>query len=462
MAKLSFKKQDINNLIKLIKEQDQTNLQDDTLVVSPEEIYKILPAIDYNLKALSRIKKYKDKKIIIDGDFSIDGKPVKSLGPIVKILGSLDISKTDIASIEGVTVTGRVSDWYSERARIRERKRIAGLRAEAQSRREDDDWNIEKGDSEGLAAQAIFKYLQGDDEYVQTEEDVENLRGLKERLGNLYYDQEQGNDSDELQDQIDEIEADIEEIEEKIDVYELIPSNYGFYGNFYRFEIFSGDLSGREYVAGLDRDAEDAALEYAKQYIDDVGVEGGFSRGFYEEYLDIDGIVDYFRDFYENDIRDNPEIYFDESDYELTEEQEKRKEQLEEYIEEMEDLKSDLEDQMDELEHNSDEYNEIEEQLQEVISNIDKAQDELDSIEPDNEPTEEMIEGKVKDYLSDVRYDPVYKLTEFGMSVIEWVDKDDLAQGLVDSDGYGIMNSYDGNYSSVYVNDEEYIVMRLN
>jgi hypothetical protein len=24
------------------------------------------------------------------------------------------------------------------------------------------------------------------------------------------------------------------------------------------------------------------------------------------------------------------------------------------------------------------------------------------------------------------------------------------------------MNSYDGNYSSVYVNDEEYIVMRLN
>lgn len=462
MAKLSFKKQDINNLIKLIKEQDQTNLQDDTLVVSPEEIYKILPAIDYNLKALSRIKKYKDKKIIIDGDFSIEGKPVKSLGPIIKILGNLNISKTDVASIEGVEVKGRVSDWNSERARIKERKRIAGLRAEAQSRREDDDWNIEKGDSEGLAAQAIFKYLQENNEDVQTEEDVENLRGLKERLGNLYYDQEQGNDSDELQDQIYTLEAEIEEIEEKIDVYELIPSNYGFYGDFYRFEIYSGDLAGAEYAAGLDSDAEDAALEYAKQYIDEVGVEG-FSRGFYLDHLDVDGIVEYFRDFYENDIRDNPESYFDESDYELTEDQEKRKEQLESYIEEMEELLSDTEQEQRDLEDSdSDEYYQLDEKIKEIESNIETAQDELDSIEPDTEPTEEMIEGKVKDYLRDVKYDPADKLTEFGMDVSEWVDKDALAQGLVDSDGYGIMNGYDGNYSSVYVDGKEYIVMRLN
>jgi DNA repair exonuclease SbcCD ATPase subunit len=462
MAKLSFKKQDINNLIKLIKEQDQTNLQDDTLVVSPEEIYKILPAIDYNIKALSRIKKYKDKKIIIDGDFSIEGKPVKSLGPIIKILGNLDISKSDVASIEGVEVKGRVSDWNSERSRIRERKRVAGLRAEAQSRREDDDWNIEKGDSEGLAAQAIFEYLQENNENVQTEEDVENLRGLKERLGNLYYDQEQGNDSDELQDQIDSLEAEIEEIEEKIDVYELIPSSYRFYGDLYRFEIYSGDLKGAEYAAGLDSDAEDAALEYAKEYIDEVGVEG-FSRGFYLDYLDVDGIVEYFRDFYENDIRDNPESYFDESDYELTEEQEKRKEQLESYIEEMEELLSDTEQEQRDLEDSdSDEYYELDEKIKEIESNIETAQNELDSIVPDTEPTEEMIEDKVKDYLRDVRYDPADKLTEFGMDISEWVDKNDLAQGLVDSDGYGIMNGYDGNYSSVYVDGKEYIVMRLN
>jgi predicted nuclease with TOPRIM domain len=123
---------------------------------------------------------------------------------------------------------------------------------------------------------------------------------------------------------------------------------------------------------------------------------------------------------------------------------------------------SDLEDEMNELEHNSDEYNELEEKLQEVQSNIDTAQEELDTIEPDTEPTEEMIDRQVENMLDDVKYDYKAKLDEFGMDISDWIDKDALAQAWVDADGYAIMNPYDESYDTVYIDETQYIVMRVN
>lgn len=463
MEKITLRKENITKLINLIKEQDELQQEGNTVEVTPEELYKILPAIDYNFNALGKLKKFKGKDIIVKGSLNLRGKPARTLGPIKKIEGGLDMSDTLIPSIEDVEITGRVDDWGSTRAKIREHRRIARLRAEAQSRRDDGDWDIKNADSQGLAANAIFQVLESEEPSdVQSEEDVEELRRLKERLGNLYYDQEQGNESEEVQNEIDSIEANIEEIEEKIDVYELIPSNYNFYGSLYRFDILSGNLEGREYVAGLESDAEQAAYEYAKESIDEVGVTS-FNQSFWESYLDEDGILDYFRDFYENDVRENPEIFFDEDDFELTTEQEERKEELENYIEDMENLKSELEDEQIGLEDSdSDEYYELDEKIKEIESNIETAQNELDLIEPDTEPTEEMIERKVDDILDDVKYDLKGKLDEFGMDISDWVDKDALAQGWVDSDGYGIMNSYDSSYETVRINGESYIVMRLN
>jgi DNA repair exonuclease SbcCD ATPase subunit len=462
MEKIKFKKEDITKLINVLKEQDETQEPNDVVRISAEELQKLLRFADYNMMGLSKTKKFRDKKIIVVGNLDLSNKPIKSLKPIYKIEGYLDITNSEVASIDDVLITGGVRDWGSERAKIRERKRIAGLRAEAQARREDEDWSLEKADDEGLSAQAVFKYLQYQEEdAVQSEEDVDNLRQLKERLGNLYYDQEQGNDTGELQGEIDTLESDIEEIEEKIDVYELIPSKYSYYGRLYRFEIYSGDLQGQEYVGGKESDAERAALKYAEEYIDENGT-GGFNQNFWTDHLDEEGILDYFRDFYEDDIRNNPDSYFNEDDFELTSEQEARKEQLENYIEEMESMLSDLEDEMNELEHNSDEYNELEEKLQEVQSNIDTAQEELDSIEPDTEPTEEMIDNKVDELLDDVKYDYLAKLEEFGIDAEEYLDKDALAQAWVDSDGIGIMNGYDGSYQTTYVNDETYVVMRTN
>jgi hypothetical protein len=462
MEKIKFKKEDITKLINVLKEQDETQEPNDVVRISAEELQKLLRFADYNMMGLSKTKKFRDKKIIVVGNLDLSNKPIKSLKPIHKIEGDLDIINSEVASIDDVLITGGIRDLGSERAKIRERKRIAGLRAEGQARREDEDWSLEKADDEGLSAQAVFKYLQYQEEdAVQSEEDVDNLRQLKERLGNLYYDQEQGNNTGELQGEIDALEADIEEIEEKIDVYELIPSKYSFYGGLYRFEIYSGDLQGQEYVGGKESDAERAALKYAEEYIDENGVRG-FNEGFWMDHLDEEGILDYFRDFYEDDVRNNPDSYFNEDDFELTSEQEARKEQLENYIEEMESMLSDLEEEQRNLEDSdSDEYNELDEKIQEVQSNIDTAQEELDAIEPDTEPTEEMIDSKVNDLLDDVKYDYLAKLEEFGIDAEDYVDKDALAQAWIDADGYAIMNPYDESYDTVYIDETQYIVMRV-
>jgi hypothetical protein len=68
----------------------------------------------------------------------------------------------------------------------------------------------------------------------------------------------------------------------------------------------------------------------------------------------------------------------------------------------------------------------------------------------------------VDEMVDDVMRDPLDKLKEWGMSFKDWVDTDALAQGLVESDGYGIMSSYDGSYDSEYVLGKQYIIIRNN
>ena len=138
---------------------------------------------------------------------------------------------------------------------------------------------------------------------------------------------------------------------------------------------------------------------------------------------------------------------------------------------ELEDEQSELEDEQSEFEHNSDEYNNIDEKLQEINSNLEEiddnietAQNEIDEIEENKkEVTDDMVEKVVQDRIDDALYDPVSFIKDWGLDLKNFIDKDSLAQGLVDSDGWGIMNGYDGNYDSVNsVWDETYYVMRIN
>jgi hypothetical protein len=234
---------------------------------------------------------------------------------------------------------------------------------------------------------------------------------------------------DDIYDEMSDLEDDIEELQEKYaDVYYIIPTSYRRNSNIYTFEVIG--KRNQEYMVGNYDAMNDAAVEYQEQLLDEVGLDG-LSNYLLMDNLDKESIREYIEEFYDNDIRESPESHFRQDDYELTDEQEERKEQLENQIS---DLKEQLENTQEE-----DEINDLEEQ-------IDELQDEFDSIEPDDEPTEEMIEEKVSEYVKSAMKNPVNWIKSMDMedSIGSYVNLRGVAEDIISSDGFGILSGYDG------------------
>jgi len=53
-------------------------------------------------------------------------------------------------------------------------------------------------------------------------------------------------------------------------------------------------------------------------------------------------------------------------------------------------------------------------------------------------------------------------LEDFGIDDYDrFINERDFIEAVVEADGVGIINSYDGSYDTFYVNGQEYYVMRL-
>lgn len=448
--KIRLTESELYKIIKRIVEQSE----DEYYRISPEDYLDVMKYASYNGNVFRKMKQYGGKPLYITGDLDLSNAPVSDIGPIAYIDGKLDISRTNVSKIGDLKTKSYISDYGSPRERIREREELIGKKAEMNSKRESDEWNFQNHDEKGLKAMALLEWLEGEGKVKGlSDEEKEELKVLTQQLEelNARYDDE-GRDGDpdenvEILNQIEEVEERIEELTDTAaDIYDMYPTRYTHYG-LAQFEVLVDGFKGEEYAVGTEEEMEPAALEYAKSYIDDLGIEG-FSSGFIDNYLDDDAIIEMAREDYEYQIRDYPEGYFNDDDFELTPEQEERKEQLESEIET-------YEERLSEYEEGSDEYNQIQEHL-------DSLQEELDSIEVDTEPTEDMIDEMVERYVYDVKSDPIEYLRNTGADIKDYIDEDALAQGLVDSDGWGIMNGYDGNYDSVNIAGETYYVMRVN
>jgi hypothetical protein len=411
----------------------------------------------YNGNVFRKMKQYGGKPLYITGDLDLGGKDVKDIGPIAYIDGSLDIRNTKVGDLGGLQVKKYISDGGSPREKIRDRQELNAKLGEQESLRDSDEWALEQGDETGEKAHALFDNLVNNGEIEPlSDEDNEKLTILRRKLQDLEQEYEGLDDNDdrayEVQEAIDETQSEIEELEENdADVYMMYAQpRYTHYG-LTQFEVLIPGFKDREYSVGTNEEMDAAALQYAVSYIDDVGADG-FSESFIEDYLDVDAIVSMAEDDYEYQVRDYPDSYFSDDDYELTSEQEERIEQLESQIE-------DLEQQKLELDSDDDNYYDYEEDLD---NQIEALQEELDNIEVDTEPTEDMIDTKVAELVRDVRRDPLDYLRNYGLDFKEYIDEDALAQGLVDSDGWGIMNSYDGQYDTEEVNGVTYYIMRIN
>jgi predicted nucleic acid-binding Zn-ribbon protein len=428
----------------------------------------LLELASYSTELL-KPKNFEGKNLYVQGDLGLSGTPLKSLGNIAYINGNLNISNTSISDLGITKVKGYVTDYNTpiEKMRIR-REELAKL-ADADERRQDGEWDLDNPriDDEGLAANALFDYLVGEGDLNEMDENTKNeIKAKNEEIERLVEEgkglEMDSEEREEIYDRITDLQNEIEELQEDVaDVYYLIPQSYRSYGDLNNFEVIG--LRGQEYIVGYWDDVYEAAIENQEQLIEDIGIDG-INQYLIEDNLDKDQIRDEIRDWYYDDISSNPEVYFDEDDYELTTEQEERKEQLENYINEMEELKSQKQEELEGTE-DEDEIADLESEIEEIEDNIEKAQEELDGIEPDTEPSEEMIDEKVESIVR--RTDPVDWLKELGRDLKEYVDIKGVATDIVDSDGLGVMASYDGRYDEQTVTTPDgkkytFVIMRMN
>jgi len=242
----------------------------------------------------------------------------------------------------------------------------------------------------------------------------------------------------------------VNEINEDEDIYNLLPTGEGFYpGDITEFKWLGENETDSEYIVGEWEDVYELAKAKLKDTIDEIGLVESFNEDYLMGYVDKDRIVEFFRDHFEEMVRDNLDYEFESDDLPLSYEQEKMVEELEQEIEELYRRARGLEtgQKKDDI---FDRIEELEEQRDEIVEN------------PEGEPNEEMIDEKVDSYLADVRYNPVSYIRDYGIQIEDFIDEDRLIEDAVDTDGVGhFISSYDGIEYEVRVDGYDYYVMRV-
>jgi hypothetical protein len=353
-----------------------------------------------------------------------------------------------------------------ERAHL-ERERLERLRIEridrerieeAQERRDSNEWELNQDcPEEGLKAYALLEWLDGNgDISILTNDDRIEIQRIKNEIERLNFEYDSSEDVEtDLLDQISNLEDELEQFDEKIDVYSIVP--VGSYLEMQEFVVLSEALEGRKYAVGTEEDAQNSAEEYVEQLINDIGYTG-FARSFYENYLDEDQVLDYARSFYEDDVNQNPEVYLDENERELSTRQVEEIDVLKNKIEQLEKIKNDLEERSQESEEDfSDDIDRLDEQIEDLKTEIDDIE-----ISPEGDFPYELIDEKVDSLVDDVKDNLRYFMNEYGLNIEDYIDHNAFVEGVIEVDGLGIINRWDGTIDEVQVLDDTFYVMRID
>ena len=424
---------------------------------------RTLPTNDIHYK-VALLKKFDGDKTFYDAqDSVIKGGWLLNSNKLKEILDTINtyMGKEYAEQIKIYSDKEEAKKEKERLERLRIQRELQNKRNEAEERRLDGEWELGPDcPTEGLKAHALLDWLvdNGDVELMTNEDRVEinRLESEIERLQTEY-----DNDEDvrtDLLDEISDLEDELTELKNKIDVYYITPD-----GEFYdtsQFEVIDADLYGREYAVGTEREMETSAYDRVDNLIDDIGYEG-FSKGFAEDYIDTEEVVEYARQFYEDDVRESPESYLNEEDRMLSDEQSDEITTLKTRITELESRVERLESQLDggedddDIQYDIDELNEKIEEYNERITEIEET--------PEGDFPEELIDDVVEDRLSDVRRNPEDFIKEWGLDMDNFINKRDFIQGVIDADGYGnTLNGYDGNAEEIKVQDKWFYVMRIN
>lgn len=263
----------------------------------------------------------------------------------------------------------------------------------------------------------------------------------------------------EIEQEIQDIEEEIGDVDQKIDVYNIIPDT-GYHYNMTTFEVIG--LEGREYAVGTESETQSSAEEYVEQLIDDVGYDG-FRESFVENYIDEDQVRNYAEDFYEQDVRDNPEAFFNDDERTLSDDQNEEIQILEKKIGNLQIQKQNYENTLENIE-DEEQIEDLEEKISELDETIEEIETEIEDIknDPQGDFPQDLIDEKVKELVDDAVYDPRSFLENWGLEINDFIDKSSFVEGVINEDGYGVLSSYDGVADEVIILNQTYYVVRTN
>ncbi len=385
------------------------------ITLTPDEYTEVLDDVGGIAARVSMLKPYRGKGIVINGD--LDLRKFKTVGPltgIVRVMGRLDISGTNVPHLDGVTVDRYISDWGSTMHTIKLKKQRDYKISQLDGYREDDEWNIENNDDESERTEALYEFL------------------VQEGIPTLYED-----------DNGDEIEE---------DKYFIYPSGNATYGIGKQYEWLGGDtLQPDTYDVYTQDELDIAAKRYVENAVDDMGYDA-FTSWVWDQALDKGQWEGWLRDFYEDIIRDDPENY--DIGLELSTNQQHQVNQLTKTIE-------NLNNRLRNEDLSEEEYEKIEQQIEDTNEYIENIKEDPQG-GYDESSIENEITDRVNEYVDDI--DDFIKHYGYESSfIMDFVDLDEVTEIVVNSDGYGnLLNSYDGEMFETQVNGDWYFVMRAS
>ena len=385
------------------------------ITLTPDEYTEVLDDVGGIAARVSMLKPYRGKGIVINGD--LDLRKFKNVGPltgIVRVMGRLDISNTNVPNLDGITVDRYVSNWGSTMHTIKLKQERNKKLSELADYRENDEWNTENKDDDSERTEALYEFL------------------VEEGIPTLYED-DNG-----------------EEVEE--DKYFIYPNSTGTHGIGKQYEWLGGDtLQPDTYDVYTQDELDIAARRYVENAIDDMGYEA-FTSWVWDQALDRGQWESWLEDFYEDIIRDDPENY--DIGLELSTNQQHQVNQLKKTIENLNNKLKSEELSDEEYENIERKIEGLEETIEEIIEDPQGGYDESSIQNEINDRVNEYVDD-IDDFIKHYGYEKSF--------IMDFVDLDEVTDIVVNSDGYGnLLNSYDGEMFETQVNGDWYFVMRAS
>ena len=393
--------------------------QDENLVsISPDDYLELLDDVGGIAERITRLKPYRGKGIVITGDLNLS--KYKNVGPltgVVRVMGRLDISHTNVPNLNGITVDRYISDYGSSMWKVKMQAELNEKLAELDEKRQDREWDVENGDDDSERTEALYKNLKQNGEVDMVEDEESNEVPVPE------------------------------------DKYYIYPSGRATYGYGKQYEWLGGGngFSPNTYDVYTEDEADDAAKVAVQNMLDDMGMDA-FSEWVFDDALDKQSWISWLQDFYDDYVRQDPEGY--DIPLELSQQQARQVQQLQATLDSL-NKRLETEDLPD------DQYEAIELKIEGLEDTIQEIKD-----DPQGGYDESAIENEINDRVSEWEDDIKGFIGNYGYDknfIMDFIDANDITNTVVNSDGYGsLLNSYDGDYDTYNINGTEYYVMRVS